>query len=473
MTADSKMKNALPAGTRLVSADGQAYTLVRVLGIGGFGITYQGTMSARVGHINVDIPVAIKEFFPSSLCERSDDTSAMCYSNPIAPQVEGARKAFMSEARRLNSLAGKHNIVAVNEVFEANNTVYYVMEYIGGMSLKEYIEANGPMSEAAMLGVMRPVVEAVAFIHSEHITHLDIKPANIMLATGKDGSPVRPVLIDFGLSKHYDEQGGATSTLFGPGYSVGYSPREQYDGITTFTPTADVYALGATMLFCLTGSSLPSSLTLSDADIAAAIPAGVSASLRSVLLKALALHKGDRTPDAVTLLRQLDILGTPVYGKDDIVHIEIEDDTRFQPSPAPVMPKYVTPKPVKNESKTTVSSPKVSWWDRNYNWLWVITLFIFAVWFAATIWASGYRYIVVGSCLVVLSPIIISWLLSSHRNKIIQILQIVILLIAVPFAYVATEYGLTEFRRSMSRVLAFIPFGLWIITLCLSIFRRR
>ena len=302
---DDKKKNALPYGYVLDSGV-YRYTVRSVLGMGGFGITYYGELKTRVGNINVDVPIAIKEFFPASLCERLDGTSTMSYSNPTKDQVERARKDFMGEARRLNSLANKHpNIVAVNEVFETNNTAYYVMEYLEGVSLDKYIKENGPMDEGRMLQVMRPIIDAVAFLHRHRVTHLDIKPANIMIVGGTVDTPERPVLIDFGLSKHYDAAGNATSTINSSGFSDGYAPKEQYRGITTFSPASDVYALGATMLYCLTGQRLPSSLDLKPGEVAGAIPAGVSPGLRRTLERALALDKEDRYLDAGALLAAL------------------------------------------------------------------------------------------------------------------------------------------------------------------------
>lgn len=118
--------------------------------------------------------------------------------------------------------------------------------------MRAYVKKNGKLGEEEMLELMRPIIDAVEFLHKHRMTHLDIKPDNIMLATGED-SRVRPTLIDFGLSKHYGKDGKPTSTINTLGCSDGYAPIEQYGGITTFSPSADVYALGATMLFCLTG----------------------------------------------------------------------------------------------------------------------------------------------------------------------------------------------------------------------------
>ena len=302
---DMKQQNVLPAGIILDSGR-YRYTVGRTLGKGGFGITYYGELKVRVNNIDIEAPIAIKEFFPSSLCERAGDAMTMSYSNPIKEQVECARRDFMGEARRLHSLANKHpNIVTVNEVFEANNTAYYIMEYLEGESLDTYIKDHGPMDEATMLTVMRPIIDAVAFIHDNLVTHLDIKPANIMLEGSADIVNRRPVLIDFGLSKHYDAEGNATSTINSSGFSDGYAPKEQYRGITTFSPAADVYSLGATMLYCLKGQRLPSALDLDAEMIASYIPSTISLSLRRFLIKALAYNARDRYADGRNMLTAL------------------------------------------------------------------------------------------------------------------------------------------------------------------------
>lgn len=137
-------------------------------------------------------------------------------------------------------------------MFEANNTAYYVMEYLEGESLDDYIRRVGPLTQEQTVYFLRPIVEAVALLHDNRLTHYDIKPQNIIIAPGSDSVP-RPVLIDFGLSKHYDESGRATSTTPVGGHSPGYSPIEQYSSIAGFSPAADVYALGATAYHCLTG----------------------------------------------------------------------------------------------------------------------------------------------------------------------------------------------------------------------------
>lgn len=316
-------KNALPVGAKLSSGI-NVYTIKRVIGAGGFGITYCAGTTLRVGNLDFDVEVAIKEFFLSADCMRDGATSAMSYSSPAKDRVELARKDFLGEARRLRAISSGHsNIVKINEVFEANNTYYYVMEYLEGRTLADYVASRGMLPESEAMSLMMPVVDAVAYLHSERITHLDIKPANIMLATDRTSGRMRPVLIDFGLSKHYDSDGRPTSTLNTQGFSEGYAPPEQYGGIDSFSPATDVYSLSATVLYCLTGRRLGKSLQLDQEQIEAEIPSALSHRLRTALRHGLELKARRRTPHAGVLRDELST-GTsghthdsPSYGLSD------------------------------------------------------------------------------------------------------------------------------------------------------------
>ena len=147
-------------------------------------------------------------------------------------------------------------VVKVNDVFEENNTAYYVMDYIEGKSLAEQL----PIAQEQALAYIKQAAEALQYVHTKGILHLDIKPANIMInQSGK------AVLIDFGISKHYDSEGKGTS-LSTQGYSSGYSPIEQMTpgGLKQFTPPTDIYALGATLYKIISGTTPPTSTDLAD-----------------------------------------------------------------------------------------------------------------------------------------------------------------------------------------------------------------
>lgn len=272
------MENGLTQGYQLKGGQ-RTYTIEEILGQGGFGITYRVKAPVKVGSIRMSVNFALKEFFLSNDCERMADAS-VTYSKPARERVENSRKDFINEAMRLQKIGFSHpNIVGFDEVFEANNTAYYVMEYLRGQSLSEYVKSHGALSEEETISLLEPIMDAVRMLHENRICHLDIKPANIMLAKD-DEDNLRPVLIDFGLSKHYDSSGNATSTINTQGYSEGYAPPEQYCGIKTFSPWSDIYALGATLYFCLVGRNPEASIKLRPGELVEMLPPHVSDVLR-------------------------------------------------------------------------------------------------------------------------------------------------------------------------------------------------
>lgn len=243
-------KTPLPTGTILDSGVAK-YRIEEVIGQGGFAITYRVTGEVSFGNVTTEATFAIKELYPADYCMRSGGnqvTSLPSKNDEFSRSVDD----FISEAKKLQKLGpGNENIVKVNEVFRANGTAYYVMQYINGETLIHDIMRNGALSYDRAVNVMMPIINAVGYLHDSRINHLDIKPENIMLHGGMDGKV--PVLIDFGLSVHFKKSGGATSTKGVEGVSDGYSPIEQYTGIREFRPEADIYALGATLFHIITG----------------------------------------------------------------------------------------------------------------------------------------------------------------------------------------------------------------------------
>ncbi len=342
---------ALRPGTVLQGAT--AYRIERVLGAGGFGITYLASMTMRVGNLNVKAHVAIKEHFIGDQCERAGDSHTVVCPGTDASRalVAGSLRDFVSEARRLAEYgAGHGNIVKVNEIFEINGTAYYVMEYLECESLDAYIKRNGPLGEDEIRSLVFPVIDAVAYLHARRLTHLDIKPANIMLGADGDGN-VRPVLIDFGLSKHYNADGSATSTVNTMACSDGYAPAEQYSGIRTFSPTADVYALGATILAAATGRTPTAANDWPAGEPEATIAGlGLGATMRTAIAKAMAMRKFDRYPDAGALLAALG--GKETVKTRLLTHPESEPGTT-KPFPEPLS----SPKPL---SEIPAPTPKAN-----------------------------------------------------------------------------------------------------------------
>ena len=222
------------------------YIIEKVLGQGGFGITY---LACQTG---LNRKVAVKEFFMQEYCNRDAGTSMVSVPSMGSRElVERYRQKFLKEARLIASF-DNNNIIRIYDVFEDNGTAYYVMEYLEGKNLKAVLEECGPLPEDLALKYIRQISLALAEVHASNLLHLDVKPANIML--NKKGEAV---LIDFGISKHYDEGGKQTSSALA-GTSEGYAPLEQYEAgaLDSFTPATDIYALGAT-LFCLLAGMRP------------------------------------------------------------------------------------------------------------------------------------------------------------------------------------------------------------------------
>ncbi len=222
---------------------GGKYKIERVLGQGGFGITYLATQ------LSLQRQVVIKEFFMKDFCSRDESTRTMSApSTGSSKLVEQYRKKFIKEARNLARLSHPH-IISVIDVFEENGTVYYVMPYLIGGSLQDYVKAHGTLSESESMRYVRQIAGALKYMHEEeHICHYDVKPANILLDDKGNA-----VLIDFGISKNYDSAGQETTTT-PVGMSEGYAPIEQYQqNVEEFSPASDVYALGATLYFLLHG----------------------------------------------------------------------------------------------------------------------------------------------------------------------------------------------------------------------------
>lgn len=225
---------------------GGKYRIIRVLGQGGFGITYLAEQTI------LDKKVAIKEFFPKDFCGRDHGNLVLGIENN-AETVEKLKSRFLKEAKNIANLSHP-NIIKIYDIFEDNRTAYYVMDYIEGDNLNELVRQKGALTEDKAIEYILKVSNALAYIHAQNMMHFDIKPANIVVRDIDDS----PILIDFGLSKQFDIHGDATSALM-QRVSEGYSPIELYNvgSITNFSPQTDIYSLGATLYFLLIGQRPP------------------------------------------------------------------------------------------------------------------------------------------------------------------------------------------------------------------------
>ena len=275
------------------------YQIQRVLGQGGFGVTY---LALQQGLNRI---VAIKEFFMENFCVRNADTHHVTIATEGSRElVERYRNKFLKEARNIAKLEHP-NIVSIIDVFEENSTAYYVMKYAQNGSLDDKVKREGHLSEAEATRYILKIANALRFVHQHKMTHLDVKPANILLSDNDE-----PWLIDFGLSKQYDTKTGEQTSSTPLGYSPGYAPIEQYmaGGAGTFSPESDIYSLGATFYKLLTGNTPPDASTIANdgLPVQALKEKGVSQQTIYAIFQAMEPLRKDRLHDMDSFINLLE-----------------------------------------------------------------------------------------------------------------------------------------------------------------------
>lgn len=287
MKADEKLYR-LPPGTVL----DDRYVLEDVLGEGGFGITYIGR-NRRVG-----IPVAIKEYFCRDYMERdvSESNEIRLPDAADAVRLAAEKRKFLKEARSIGDFAGEDSVVGVSDYFEENGTAYIVMEYLEGRTLRDCVKEDGRFGGRELFARLRPLIASLAEIHAAGVIHRDISPDNIMVLAGG-----QPVLMDFGAAKIYTEETPEEAVVL----KNGYAPREQYSPDGEQGPWTDVYALCATMYFCLTTQVPEHALTRvmhDELKKPSEIGIRLDPEAEEILMKGLAVNPADRFSDAGELL---------------------------------------------------------------------------------------------------------------------------------------------------------------------------
>ena len=284
-------KNILPAGATLQMGK---YRIDKFLSSGGFGIAYMAT------NIPFDERVAVKEFFMKNVNQRDDDSTMVSVSNPSNKAFFDEQKAkFMKEARRLYSLHNPH-IVHVVDLFEENGTVYYVMDYIDGVSLDSRVRKQGNLHEKVVRNYLIQILDALEVVHNQKMLHLDLKPANIMVDKKE-----QVYLIDFGASKQQKPDGSGATANSALTHTPGFAPLEQMSQeFENFGPWTDLYALGATLYNLLTSNKPPTTSKLSDlGEKAFQFPSSVSQEMRSLIFWLMKGRRGDR-PQSVAEVRE-------------------------------------------------------------------------------------------------------------------------------------------------------------------------
>lgn len=319
-----------------------------MIGQGGFGITYE----AR--HTLLEKEIAIKEFFPKEYCDREERTNRVTLGTKnSAEMVDKLRAKFIKEAKNIAKLSYP-GIVKGYDVFEENNTAYFVMDYIKGKSLSQIVKEQGQLSLSEAVKYVTQVSGSLSYLHAQGMNHLDVKPANIMIRE-EDG---HAVLIDFGLAKQYDASGGQTSTT-PVGISHGYAPPEQYKagGVSKFSPQTDIYALGATLYKLITGNTPADALELMEDSLP--FPGSVPPNVRSAIEKAMSPMRKNRYQRVEDFIAAINPTGKV---KSEATVIDTPKP-KPAPKPQPVKPTPTpTPQPPKPAPVETKKSRKIAKW---------------------------------------------------------------------------------------------------------------
>ena len=315
----------LPVGAVLA----EKYLVGRVLGQGGFGITYVGW------DLNLDIRVCIKEFYPSSTVNRDHRFTRCvnCNTTGMETGYAASRERFLREAKSLAKFRGEHQIVSIFDFFQANNTAYIVMEYVEGIDLARYVaRRGGRIGMDETLRILKPAMEALSLVHASGLIHRDISPDNIMLHP-RDGAK----LLDFGAVRQVNDPNAdrelthATEAIL----KSGFAPMEQYSSRGSLGPWTDVYTLSATIYYCVTGRIPPDAVTRSTEDDALdwSGAENITPEQIRVLEHGMALRARDRIPSVKELMDSLCAPKTP------------KPQPKPQPAPAPRPQPKPQPKP--------------------------------------------------------------------------------------------------------------------------------
>lgn len=319
----AKAKAQMPAESRLALAHGselQEYRIEWTLGVGGFGVTYLAVDT------NLEMQVAIKEYFPSDLVVREAGGKVRPKQQEDEEAFLEGRDKFLTECRTLAKF-NHPNVVKVSRFFQMNDTAYMVMNYESGCSLKEWLGKQARIDEKKLLGMFMPLLDGLDVVHKAGFLHRDIKPANIFVR--QDDSLV---LLDFGAARHaIGNKSLSLTTIVTPGYA----PFEQYHSHGKQGPWTDIYALGGVLYWIATGNKpveAPARIKSDGMAPASQAAAGrFSPSILAAIDWALSSNESHR-PQSITELKTALTAPTPVQTG---VRPRMPDQTKSMPPAAP------------------------------------------------------------------------------------------------------------------------------------------
>ena len=347
MEMDEKYPLALPQGTILA---GQ-YIIDHALGQGGFGITYKAT-DHKTGQ-----KVAVKEFFPDSMATRTQ-TTVTAFSGERGESFAYGKSCFLQEAETLAEFIGNENIVKVHSYFEENGTAYFVMDFVEGTSFDQYIkEHGGRISYEEAEQILLPVMDALAAVHSRGIVHRDVTPDNIYIT--KDGTVK---LLDFGAARY---SLGDKSRSLDVVLKHGFAPKEQYTRHGKQGPFTDVYTVGASFYFAITGRRPPDSIDrLEEDDLIPPSSLGVAIppAKEDALLQAMSVQASARFQTMGAFKQAL------LAGNSAANVLNTEPVAPVQPQPEPVQQRVFTApvQPQTSEQPEPISTAKTP--DKKKKW---------------------------------------------------------------------------------------------------------
>ena len=273
------------------------YQIKSSLSSGGFGKTYRATWYLQDSRKTIKTKVAVKEFFLKNIQKRDENTLDVITPLDHTEEISKALRKFMGEANRIKEFTDSPHIVNVYDAFDEHKTCYYVMEYIEGCTLEEYVERTESctLDEKEALKIISQIASALDIMHQNHMNHLDVKPSNIMIDEDNDN---RAVLIDFGTAHlfHEDEKSETSLLLV---RSNGYTPPE-IQSLHDFSPAFDIYSLGAILYFMLVGDAPSTTFKFEDEKC----PDEVSETTWNAIGKAISFNREER-PQSISAFMKL------------------------------------------------------------------------------------------------------------------------------------------------------------------------